>query len=851
MRRLLALLGLAAAFGITVPTAVATAQQSDPGLGKLWRQYPLDPSSTDPRTTSTPQRTVTGSADSSSAAPAPTRRSAARAPAPRAEAGSSGPDTQTILLGTGLVALAAAGAGVLLVRRRRMPAPAFATPAADVPESTVPTYVRGVTDRNGIGSFEGFISDSAVAPPPVTEPLYLVRDARRERPLWVRRSEVATLRRIDGAPPTAEVSSRERTDASGPSGLGVNFTPAESPGRANDVERRGPDVAPTVWRRPRASSLAAPIMAVLGLAVTTWAFRMARGNVHLDLARWMLWAAVVLIVGPAIARLAAQSTSRGERGALVAMVAAALYFVKVLHDPLAFGFPDETVHLANVQHILDTGRLYEPNSIIPASPGYPGLESATAAVGRLSGLSAFTSGIIVVGVARIVGLVGLFLVLEQQARSDRLAAVACVMYCGAPNYVLWGSQFSYESLSLPLLLLALLCVLRRRASSSVRARRPWTVLAVGLILAVTATHHLTSYALAGLLWAIVVLDVVALRSRMRAPVDLAVIATLAPLIWLLTVAGPTTEYLGDIFERAFYAFKTTFSDHGVTRLPFQAGGKGAPPPPVPLDDRVLGLGAVGLAAILVAGGLWLARRERPADRFSYLLAAAGTAIIPVYLLRALPGTWELASRAITYCYLGGALLMAVSALRLVATQASRLGRAVTAAVLAFVMVAGGIVIGWPAAGRLPRPLEVRAGATVLVPQAMTFGAWARGHLPRDAVIAADDSSGRILLTSGFTNVPSARARGLPQLLTDPDFPPWEREVLRARKIDYIVLDRRRSSADNVTGVFFRRPSPFDTPELYYPAAVRRKYSDLAGASAVYVSRDIVVYDLRAVRLDGV
>lgn len=208
MRRVLALLVLALALVMTGPVAAAGAQKSGgDGVEELWRQYPLNPSSTDtaPGAATTPGTTtapapVTGSADSASAEPAP---------APRAQTTASGdPDTRTILLGTAVVALAAAGAAVLLIRRRRDRVPTFATVAAAPPESTIPTYVQGVTDRNGIGDFEGLVSGRTVAPPPVSEPLYLVRDPRREQPVWVRRSEVRTLRTVEAAAAGPDIRER-------------------------------------------------------------------------------------------------------------------------------------------------------------------------------------------------------------------------------------------------------------------------------------------------------------------------------------------------------------------------------------------------------------------------------------------------------------------------------------------------------------------------------------------------------------------------------------------------------------------------------------------------------------------
>ena len=50
-----------------------------------------------------------------------------------------------------------------------------------------------------------------------------------------------------------------------------------------------------------------------------------------------------------------------------------LYAVKVFRDPFGFTFADELAHAPNAKAILRTHHLFEANTILSATPFYPGL----------------------------------------------------------------------------------------------------------------------------------------------------------------------------------------------------------------------------------------------------------------------------------------------------------------------------------------------------------------------------------------------------------------------------------------------------------------------------------------------
>lgn len=75
-----------------------------------------------------------------------------------------------------------------------------------------------------------------------------------------------------------------------------------------------------------------------------------------------------MIFLPAAARIIHPRASRLERLALIVIVTSALFVVRVIRAPVAFIDHDEFLHWATVNDILEAGRLFLPNPLLPVSP---------------------------------------------------------------------------------------------------------------------------------------------------------------------------------------------------------------------------------------------------------------------------------------------------------------------------------------------------------------------------------------------------------------------------------------------------------------------------------------------------
>jgi hypothetical protein len=289
---------------------------------------------------------------------------------------------------------------------------------------------------------------------------------------------------------------------------------------------------------------------------------------------WLFWAGVLLVFTPAAWRLIGARVARGERVLLVVMEGSALYLAKVIREPSSFSFSDEFAHWRNAENALHLGHLFGFNPLIPATARYPGLTDVTVAVARLTGLSIFSSGTIVIGVARVLLCLALFLLLERLA-GPRVAGIGVLIYFANPNFLYWSAQFAYESLAVPLLFFALWLAVRAGADHQ---RAGWRLACLIAISAVVVTHHLASYALALILcgWTLAAWLRRWRGVRCYSPAGLAAFAAGAAAAWLALVAPGTVSYLGPVLSRALSGAMGLLLHRQTSRQLFTSGGLTAP-----------------------------------------------------------------------------------------------------------------------------------------------------------------------------------------------------------------------------------------------------------------------------------
>ena len=605
--------------------------------------------------------------------------------------------------------------------------------------------------------------------------------------------------------------------------------------QAGTVARRHAVAADAAEVSHRTQLAPLSLIASLGLIVVSGALVLSRHEPNSTRVEVMFWLGLVTIVIPFAFRLGGRSASRNERIGSALVVGLLLYLVKVVHDPYTFTFGDEWIHEYNVGAILHSGSLFQPNPILPVTSRYPGLETVTAGVALLTGLSTFASGLIVVGVGRLVVVLALFLLIERVTASSRVAGLAVLVYAGNPNFVFWSAQFSYESLALPLVVVVLLLVSTKAEAADSRDRVAWTVAAVVVTSAIVVTHHISSFVLCGTLLAACLIFVLRRRGRSRAPWVEVAFALAATSLWALKVAPVTANYLSPVIGNAFHDTIHAIAGTTNTRAPFQPGTPSQQS--ASAAQRGIAILSVALVALGIPFGAREAWRRHRSNPYVLLLALSAIAYIVILPMRLVPAAWETSNRASEFLFVGGSAMLGLVAMQ--AWDRWRPFRFVLPLCVSVVLV-GGLVAGWPPRVLLAHPYEVNAGGRVLRPPDEAAAEWSLTVAGRGNRVVAPEALGRVLLAHGDQTAYIGHSPfDTHDLLFAQTVTPAMVRELAANHIRYVAVDRRKVGDDSMLGYFF---TPAGGVPLFSEATA--KWDAYSGVDRVFDNGAITVYDVR-------
>jgi hypothetical protein len=558
----------------------------------------------------------------------------------------------------------------------------------------------------------------------------------------------------------------------------------------------------------------------------------------------LFWAGLLLIVVPVFWRLSSPRPTETERLALVTLLGLALYGVKVVRDSFLYGFSDEPVHAFNADQIAGTHHLFSDNPILPTTAHYPGLEGATSALMTMSGLSSFSAGLIVVGAARLMLILGLFQLFRAISGSARMAGLGVAIYVGNFNFLYFSAQFSYESLSLPLLIVVVLAVTRWISAPRDEARA-WSVPIVLATAAVVVTHHLTSYALVVTLAALAIFFHL-LRDRTAGanPWPFAAVALGLTVTWLVVVASTTVGYLEPVIDRAFTAAIDTVTGGADPRGLFESAEAADVPDLTPLAARGVAFAAIAILALGLALSIREVLRRYRGQPLVLLFCAAAVGFFATLPLRFVPEAWETGNRASGFLFIGLAFVVAHAVLRdPIARMTPMLRQSLLTGLLAVVCM-GGVIAGWPWDAHLDKPVRITADGRTLESETVGLGRWVRDHVP-DGRFAAPAADARILLSPGGAWAQAGRDPGIEEILFEPELAGWHFPVLREEGLRYLVADARDRGEDGLRGYAFSVRPPAGRRDELQPPESALKFEQLYATARILDSGRIAVYDLAA------
>lgn len=569
----------------------------------------------------------------------------------------------------------------------------------------------------------------------------------------------------------------------------------------------------------------------------------------------LFWAGLLIIFAPWAWRAIHPGASRTERIIATTALGVEFYIVKVLQYPLRFSQHDEFQHWRSALDIAQTGHLFHANLLLPVSPLYPGLEIVTNALSAVGAVSIFTAATLLIGMARVVVMLALFLFAEAVSHSPQVAAIATIAFVANPLFLFFDAQFAYESLALPLAVCALLVVMR---AGEARGRDRWLWLGIlwTLIAAVTVTHHLTSYALLAFLavWYLVWRFAPRLRADPARP-GLALIAGIEiGLAWLLIAGGLIVSYLARPLLIGVENVIGIILQEDTTRTLFRDAAGGANP----LWQQALALCAVALltlCAVLGCALLWHAyRRQRLASAAWLTLGVVSLSYPASQLLRLTKDGASYATRPMDFFFIAAACMTPVVAMRLSAIHwppararwlAALSPRALTMVGL-LIVVAGGVAIGsGPTWARLPGPHIVEGNQRSFGPEDIAAAQWSRLYLGAGNRVATDQDDELLMGTYGLQDIVTpAQGVDLANVFFAPTIGPFQRTLLRSAKVRYVVIDLRLSTALPANG-FYYVPGEAGTHGMQVPISRQAltKYGSTPGIDTIYDSGAMQIYDV--------
>jgi hypothetical protein len=613
---------------------------------------------------------------------------------------------------------------------------------------------------------------------------------------------------------------------------------------AKPVPATRPRVAPLPW--------ACLPLAVLGLTFTySWADTHGDEQGHFHL----FWLSFLLFLVPASARLLQRNLGTVERIALLVASGLLAYVPKLLRDPYGPLYADEMIHWRQSARIVETGQLFLDSPLLRVVRYYPGLHSLTAGLQELTGLTTWTTAIVVLVMARVLGVIGVYVAGAQVTRSRRAGGAVALLYTLNPSFMFFDMQFAYESLALVLFVwtIAALAIAVRREERG-RSGVPWWAVALVCIALAAATHHLTSY-----VTALVVALVAGFSWRRRDQHRRIAVLTAAAaawavawaLGWLLVVAPFTLSYLEPYPTKAVDQLASIVSGQQQSRTLFEKSQ-------LPAYERISGLLVpVILTAVvgLILLGRWRQRRrygDGPAlgaDPLGGAMAAFGLLYFPSLLFMLSRSGNEGARRSWAFTFLGLAVIIAAPLLRFVdlATLGGRVQRAARIGMVAVLLVTvqvGDVASAVNETYRYPGPYQFGSDTRSATAELYGLTAWFSRTYGPGRRLVGDRSTKIIFGAYGDAEIasPDDTFRTW-TLYFDRDLPdPGLMNQLRDGHWDHLVIDKRISRNLPRIGVYFLP----DEPEAFQrttppPDEAIAKYDELPFAIKVFESENYDVY----------
>ena len=512
----------------------------------------------------------------------------------------------------------------------------------------------------------------------------------------------------------------------------------------------------------------------------------------------------------------------------------------------------------------------------------------TNALSTLSGLNTFYAGLLVIGIARLIMVLALFLLIEHMTKSARIASIAMLIYMSNPHFLLFDSQYAYESLALPLTTCVLFMIttqegilagLKHLKSISpiviwAKARRKqlsqasiWmtgiTCIVVG---AVVFTHHVTGFFLDGILilWVITSgvqrwwgqalplrsyrgwRQALSLRLYHSPLTTITLIGIAITIVSVMRMGNPVVTYLGSFFDTALNELSHIILGSSSARPLFQSYTG----TPTPVWERLLTITSQGLVVLALPAGLvclWKRYRSN-ALVWTFGIITLGYPLAQVF--RFTTSGSEVVDRSAAFLFIPISFVLAILVIQFWPVRNLRRIQITMLTSLLSVIFLGSTILGLGAGlAELPGQYMVSAGARSIEPEGIQAATWTDAHLGTGNRVESDRVNQILMATYGQQRVVTSILDGIDasSLFLSAEFNADDAYVLKTGHIRYLVVDMRLSKYLPVLGFYYTEfeEGAFQHKTPINPQALT-KFDKLAGANKIFSSGDIVIYDMEGV-----
>jgi len=554
---------------------------------------------------------------------------------------------------------------------------------------------------------------------------------------------------------------------------------------------------------------------------------------------------LLLIFVPNLLRILSPATLRLERICLLCGLGLAFYLVGFL-GPLYFSSFDAFLHWGTADAILRTGHLFSDNSMLPVSPYYPGLEIITNAISTLTGLNTFYVSIPIIASSHLLIILSLFLFYEQITSSSRMAGIATTIYMVNPHFIFFDSNYSYETLALPLAICAFYILAR---FEKVGGKHRWIIFTSWIILiALTFTHHMTDYVFDGLLllWAMVSFFSSTSRKTRIHLTTIAAFGVVLALAYAFLVNGnPVWSYLSSYFSVAFVELGRIITGTGASRPLFASTGG----TPTPIWDRLFMTGSVAVVAFALPFGLLTLWRLHRRNALPMMLGifALGYPLGQAFRFTTLGP--EIADRSTAFLFLAVAYVLTLLITHFWPTRGlSKRSIALITCAISVVLLGGVILDLGPGYISLSGPYMVGAGGRSIEPEGINAALWASAYLGPGNRVGTDRINQMLMSTYGEQRIVTELDDqiDISPVFYSPQFDVADKGLLHAGKVQYLVVDMRLSTAVPASGFYFVSDEPGAN---HITAPISRealtKFTNVPQIDRLFDSGNIVIYDTGA------